>query len=191
MNVVEPIKNISKVQQILRYAKQHNERDYVMLELGFHTGLRISDILKLKIGDIQDKKGNIKKYLVLREGKTNKFKRIKLNPEVRDCLKNYCKGKEAYEYLIKSRQHGEHGNKPITRQRAYQIIIEIGGMLGIEDLGCHSLRKTFGYLYYKKTKDIALLQRLFNHSSQFITLRYIGVEQQALDKALDDMNFGV
>ena len=67
MNVVEPIKNISKVQQILRYAKQHNERDYVMLELGFHTGLRISDILKLKIGDIQDKKGNIKKYLVLRE----------------------------------------------------------------------------------------------------------------------------
>ncbi len=188
MNVVEPIKNINKVQQILRYAKQNNERDYVMLELGFHTGLRISDILKLKVGDVQDKKRNIRKYLILREGKTNKFKRIKLNQEVRDCLKHYCNDKEPFDYLIKSR---ENRNKPITRQRAYQIIVEIGGMLGIEGLGCHSLRKTFGYLYYKKTKDIALLQKLFNHSSQLITLRYIGVEQQALDKALDDMNFGV
>lgn len=188
MNVVEPIKNINKVQEILKYAKRSNERDYVMLELGFHTGLRISDILKLKVGDIRDKKRNIKKYLVLREGKTNKFKRIKLNEEVRNCLKNYCRGKETYDYLIKSR---EHINKPITRQRAYQIIVEMGGMLGIDGLGCHSLRKTFGYLYYKKTKDIALLQKLFNHSSQFITLRYIGVEQQALDRALDNMNFGI
>lgn len=188
MNVVEPIKNINKVKEILVYAKKNNERDYVMLELGFHTGLRISDILDLKIQDVQDKKGSIKKYLILREGKTNKFKRIKLNQEVRDCLKNYCKDKDNFDYLIKSR---EHINKPITRQRAYQIITEIGGMFDIEDLGCHSLRKTFGYLYYKKTKDIALLQKLFNHSSQFITLRYIGIEQQALDKALDDMNFGV
>lgn len=188
MNVVEPIKNINKVQDILKYAKQNNERDYVMLELGFHTGLRISDILKLKVGDIRDKNNNIKKYLILREGKTNKFKRIKLNQEVRECLKKYCVGKESYDYLIKSR---EHMNKPITRQRAYQIITEMGGMLGIEDLGCHSLRKTFGYLYYKKTKDIALLQKIFNHSSQLITLRYIGVEQHAIDKALDSMNFGI
>lgn len=188
MNVVEPIKNINKVKEILIYAKQNNERDYVMLQLGFHTGLRISDILNLKVGDVQDKKGTIKKYLVLREGKTNKFKRIKINQEVRDCLKIFCKNKEPFDYLIKSRQTD---NKPITRQRAYQIITEIGGMFGIEDLGCHSLRKTFGYLYYKKTKDIALLQKLFNHSSQLITLRYIGVEQQAFDKALDDMNFGI
>lgn len=183
MNYVEPIKNFSKVQQILRYAKQENERDYIMLKLGFHTGLRISDILNLKVGDV-----NNKKYLILHEGKTNKLKRIKLNKEVRDCLKNYCKDKEPYEYLIQSR---ESVNKHITRQRAYQIITEIGGMFDIEDLGCHSLRKTFGYLYYKKTKDIAFLQKLFNHSSQLITLRYIGVDQQTMDKAFDDMNFGV
>lgn len=183
MNYVDPIKNFSKVQEMLKYAKQNNERDYVMLELGFHTGLRISDILKLKIVDVKNKK-----YLMLREGKTKKFKKIKLNKEVRECLKKYCEKKEPFDFLIKSR---EHENKPITRQRAYQIITEIGGMLGIENLGCHSLRKTFGYLYYKKTHDIALLQKLFNHSSQLITLRYIGVEQQALDKALDDMNFGI
>lgn len=144
MNTVEPIKNINKVQEILRYAKQDNERDYIMLMLGFHTGLRISDILNLKVGDVQNKK-----YLILREGKTKKFKRIKLNKEIRDCLNHYCKGKEPYDFLIKSR---ESANKPISRQRAYQIISEMGGMLGIENLGCHSLRKTFGYLYYKNKR---------------------------------------
>jgi integrase len=171
------------VQQILKYAKQNNERDYVMLQLGFHTGLRISDILKLKVGDVKEKK-----YLTIHEEKTNKLKRIKLNKEVKDCLKGFCKDKENYEYLIQSR---EEINKPITRHRAYQIISELGGMFGLEDIRCHSLRKTFGYLYYKKTKDIALLQKMFNHSSQLITLRYIGVEQQSMDEALDDINFGI
>ena len=51
------------------------------------------------------------------------------------------------------------------------------------------MRKTFGYHYYKKTKDIALLQNIFNHSSSAITLRYIGITDDLLDKAYDNIEY--
>ncbi|WP_252456770.1 hypothetical protein [Macrococcoides canis] len=51
-------------------------------------------------------------------------------------------------------------------------------------MGTHSMRKTFGYHYYKKTKDIALLMDLFNHSSQFVTLRYIGINQDVINESI-------
>lgn len=54
--------------------------------------------------------------------------------------------------------------------------------VGLEEkIGTHSMRKTFGYHHYKKYKNIALLQKIFNHSSPQITLRYIGVEQDEID----------
>ena len=56
-------------------------------------------------------------------------------------------------------------------------------MFNVDCLGCHSMRKTFGYHYYKQTKDIALLQKIFNHSSPAITLAYIGIDQDRMDRA--------
>jgi len=46
------------------------------------------------------------------------------------------------------------------------------------------MRKTFAYHYYKKTKDIALLMNLFNHSSQSVTLRYIGINQDVINDSI-------
>ena len=75
-------------------------------------------------------------------------------------------------------------NKANTRERAYQIIHEAAEELGIDNVGTHTMRKTFGYKYYNKTKDVGTLQKMFNHSSPAITLRYIGIEQAELDDAL-------
>ncbi len=50
-----------------------------------------------------------------------------------------------------------------------------------EKIGTHSMRKTFGYHHYKKFKDVVLLQKIFNHSSPQITLRYIGIGQNQID----------
>lgn len=46
------------------------------------------------------------------------------------------------------------------------------------------MRKTFGYYYYKNTKDIELLMKLFNHSSQSITLSYIGINQGVIKDSI-------
>ncbi|MBP7433838.1 tyrosine-type recombinase/integrase, partial [bacterium] len=52
----------------------------------------------------------------------------------------------------------------------------------------HTLRKTFGYHLYQKTKDVALLQYLFNHKSPSVTLRYIGINQNMADEVMKGFN---
>ena len=68
------------------------------------------------------------------------------------------------------------------RQQAYKIINNVAKSVEIkEKIGTHTLKKTFGYHAYNNGYDITLIQKLFNHSSQSVTLRYIGITQEELD----------
>ncbi|BDP75276.1 hypothetical protein EfmAA96_30610 (plasmid) [Enterococcus faecium] len=99
----------------------------------------------------------------------------------------YTEGKEENDWLFPSRQQGRH----ITRDRVYQIYADIAEKLGRDDIGTHTLRKTFGYHYYKKTRDIATLMFIFNHSSQAITKRYIGITEDEIGASLRGFKLGV
>ena len=93
----------------------------------------------------------------------------------------YIADKHPNEWLFNSKKY----NHPITRVQAYRIIVNACKQAGILDnIGTHTLRKTFGYHFYKATKDIALLQYIFNHSSPAITLRYIGINQDLVNESL-------
>ena len=72
--------------------------------------------------------------------------------------------------------------KRLDRSQVYRFINRACKNLGIEaNVGTHTMRKTFGYHHYKQYKDVVILQKIFNHSSQSITLRYIGIEQDDID----------
>ncbi|KYD02602.1 hypothetical protein B4144_3100 [Bacillus atrophaeus] len=88
---------------------------------------------------------------------------------------------EDHEFLFKSR---EGINKPISRSMAYKILRADAEYVGLDDIGTHTLRSTFGYHFYKQTKDVAMLQKIFNHSDQRTTLRYIGINQEAMNNAM-------
>ena len=177
MNLVQPIRDPELLQDIMDYLEGTNYRNYIMFLIGIDTGLRISDILRLRVRDVTGS------HISIREKKTGKQKRILITSELKEKLAPYIEGKPPNEFLIKSR---EGLNRPITREMAYKIIRAVGDEFGISELGCHSLRKTFGYIFYNKTtnKDIALLMNYFNHSSQQETLRYIGMAQDTMDMAL-------
>lgn len=176
MNYVEPIRDPVIVKQICVYLKETSQRNFILFFLGIYSGLRISDILKLRVADVYNKNS-----INIREKKTGKQKIYSINPMLKKELREYCEGKPLNEYLIKSRE-GE--NKPLTRERAYQIIKEIGDYFCIPDLGTHTLRKTFGYHHYQQYKDVVMLQKIFNHASPEITLKYIGYEQENIDKSI-------
>lgn len=182
MNFVQPIRDMRKLELIKQHLKDSNERDYILFMLGINTGLRISDIIPLKVGQV---KGT---YIDIREKKTSKEKRIKINGVLRKALDGYIRNKPDSEYLFKSR-NAKHitGNKdePIDCSMAYKILSEAARKFGVESIGTHSLRKTFGYHFYLRKKDIALLMELFNHSEESITLRYVGILQDTLDDAFD------
>jgi integrase len=92
-------------------------------------------------------------------------------------LEEYTKGKKLNEPLFTTKFKNR-----LERVAAYKIINATCEEAGLEErVGTHTLRKTFGYHHYQKYKDIAILQKILNHSSPNITMRYIGVEQDTID----------
>lgn len=180
MNTVQPIREKEKVMDIADYLRERKERDYVMFMTGIYSGLRISDILKLRVRDVKERD-----HINMREKKTGKERRFKINRDLRMILKDYIQGKPDYEFLFKN----PHKNEPITRQQAYNILSQAGKEFGIDSIGTHTLRKTFGFHMYQMTKDAAMIMDILNHSTVQYTLRYIGITQDTKDKAFEKLSF--
>lgn len=180
MNFVQPIRDREKLEQMKDELKKRGTRDYLLFFTGINTGLRISDIVKLNYNDIRNFDGSMKSHIIITETKTKKVKKFPICNGLLAELDNYTKNMYRGEYLFKS-QKGT--NKPITTTQAYRIIVETGLKIGLTELGTHSMRKTFGYHHYQQFHDIAILQQIFNHSSPSITLRYIGINQDEIDKS--------
>lgn len=177
MNFVQPIRDPEHIREIKKFLREKSERNYILFVTGINSGLRISDLLQLRVSDVK------KPYFNIREQKTGKVKRIAMTPSLKRELHEYVRDKEDHEFLFKSR---EGINKPIGRSMAYKILRQAADHVKLDGIGTHTLRKTFGYHFYKQYKDPALLQEIFNHSSEEITLRYIGVNQDMMDKAIID-----
>lgn len=183
MNYVQPIRDRELLEAVKEVLKEDSYRNYMLFVLGINTGLRISDILALKKKDVYGKE-----QLVILEKKTNKRKFLQITPTLQKEIRKYCRSMSFAddEYLFPSRE-GE--NQPLTRSMAYKILRGATEPLGIQHVGTHTLRKTFGYHFYLKTKNVAILQKIFNHSSPEITLIYIGIDQDTMDDAMK--NFGL
>ena len=85
------------------------------------------------------------------------------------------------DYLFPSKKGGN-----ITPTQAYRSLIKAAEVLGREDIGTQTMRKTFGYFYYRRTRDLVFLQEIFNHSGPSITKRYIGITREEVDESLED-----
>lgn len=176
MEYVQPIRDLEKIEEMKR---RLSPRDSFMFTLGINVGCRISDLLQLKVKDIQGKN-----HLVIDESKTGKQKRFLLNRKMKEIINDYVKNMKPNQYLFPSRK----GVKPISRIQAYRILNKTAKEIGLEEIGTHTLRKTFGYWFYKNTHDIAMLQEIFNHSAPSVTLRYIGINQDVIDSTIEDFN---
>jgi integrase len=163
MKLVQPIKDIKKIEEM---KESLSPRDSFMFTLGINVGCKISHLLQLKVKDIKGKS-----HLVINESNSGKTKRYVINDNLKTLIENYTEGMNPEDWLFPSRK----GDKPISRIQAYRTLNKTAEELGLDEIGTHTLRKTFGYWYYQETKDVATLQELFNHSAPSVTLRYIGI----------------
>ncbi len=148
------------------------DRNYMILVLGMNLAFRIEDILQLRVDSF--KNGGV----YTREFKTNKEQSFELHPSLVKDIENYINRSDLIEgeYLFCSRKGI---NKPITRQRAWQIIKQLANQVKVSyPVGCHSLRKYFARKYYETTGDIVGLKEMLNHSSERLTLLYICWEKE-------------
>ena len=159
--LVEPIKSKKDIQRIEKYLKEKNERDYVIWVLGLNSGLRVSDIVGLNVSDVVEKT-----HISIVEKKTQKLKTFYINNKLKTVLKNYTKSKNLNEPLFIGKQ-----GRRLNRSQVDRFIKNACKVLGINvHTGTHTLRRSFGYHHYQQFKDAVILQKIFNHSSQRITL---------------------
>tara|TARA_Y100001951_G_C11262579_1_gene253451 strand:+ start:647 stop:1234 length:588 start_codon:yes stop_codon:yes gene_type:complete len=192
---VQPVKDRNKLSRMIEYLElKGNKRDPLLLKFGLNTGLRINDILRLKVKHLFDSNGDLKEYLDLFESKTikrrnRKLKQIKLNSIIRPELISYVEyyGLESNDWIFFSLRDP---SRPLDRVRAWSILKDASMRAGIAKFGTHSMRKTLAYNVYNETKDLALVMRLLNHNDPDHTLRYIGVVQQDLDTAYERFGIG-
>lgn len=190
MNKVLPIKDPEKLKEIQEdlalEEDPHGERMFLLFEMGIHTGLRISDLVRLRVKNVQGE------WIETIEKKTGKLTRLPLNATIRMILQDRLRDKDPDDLLFPSRTHRKDGSqKPITTRSAYDDMQKIALRFNLGDrIGCHTLRKTFGYWHYKSNKDLEMLRQWFNHASQAVTLRYIGMDEEERKKSVTGFNPG-
>ena len=163
-NLIEQIKQ--------KYLERNQKRDLLLFLLSINTGIKLTELLKLKVCDIKNKK-----ELIIKETFTKIKKLFPLNEEIQELVKEYTKDRKSKEPLFISRF-----GKSIDRIQVFRNFKEICVELGIEkEYSVSSWRKTFGYHYYKKYGDLAILEWIFNQSTVAETIKYIGIKE--------DLNF--
>ena len=188
MNQVEPLRNAAHIAAIKAVLRGQNLRDYAWFVLGINSGLRIGDLLQLRVGDVRTSKTKWRDRVSIVEHKTGKRKDFPLSETAKKALMEYLQTRPeavSADPLFPSRKWGQ----PLQRGQAWEILRTAAQSVGVTDpIGTHSLRKTFGFWAYRSGIDLALLQSLLNHSSPSTTLAYIGISRDDRDAVYRGLN---
>ncbi len=153
-----------------------NERIATALVLEGNLGLRISDILRLRPCDIVNDGGRFR--LAITEQKTGKQRVFTVPLVLQQYIENYCL------------RHGIGRTDrifPISARQVQKFLACVCEYLGYEGISTHSFRKWYATEIYRSNGyDIALVQRLLQHSSSAVTQRYIGIEPQRIEQAIEN-----
>lgn len=179
MPEVQAVKNLDTV-KLVSYllTRTYGQQMADIWNVGLNLALRISDLLSVKFSDIQNDR------ITLREGKTGKLATIKLNDKAKEIIERIHTENPGHVYLFQSYRNRwslNKDSKPLSRRYVSRAIASIGEEVGLA-LGTHSMRKTRGYHLYKATNDLARVMKMLRHGSEAVTLRYIGITQDDVDR---------
>jgi len=191
MNTVEPIRDPKKILAIKKNLREElDKRNYLLFCMGINLALRSGDLLKIKVSDILDGKGNIKEYLYITESKTKKQRKIRMNEAIREAI-NYYLGKAKVfnpdQYLFKSKR----SNKPLDNVGLWYLIKKWTKAVGLEgeSYSSHSFRKTWGYqARVNHGASIEKISEKLGHRSTTVTKRYIGINREEVNKMEEEIN---
>ena len=160
----------------------------MIISVGVFTGLRISDLLKLRYSQFEGTD-----ILTIEEQKTKKIRRIKINQDLRTIVER-LKGKigvtDPDQYIFLNR----YGTKPIDKSyvnvklkeilKRYNIVLE-------GNASSHLFRKTLGNRVLRlnnySNEAVILLMECFSHSSPMTTRRYLGIREKEIMDVYDSL----
>ena len=185
---VQPIKSSKKLHELEHELLIHGRgrENYTIFMVSMKCLLRMSDVLKLKYTQVYDKRGKVIDNVYTHDKKTGKVDILDLSvlhPE----LSAY------HDWLMAHRIHSiwlfpasRNVNKPVKRSTYYMIIKRVGAFIGLHT-GTHTGRKCGAYLLYKATGNLALVMHALHHSSEAVTLHYLGITNPVQYNALHNL----
>ena len=181
MAATQPIRNKHQVRELAWYYLRRGQiRNHVLIVMGVHTALRISDLLRLRWDDVYDFENHrVRDSFTLTEKKTGKTKIVALNKDaIRALTMLATQSAVIGGFILENNRTG----KAISRIQAYRLIRAAAEVLQFQNrVSCHSLRKTFGYHAWKSGVSPVVIMEIYNHSSFAVTRRYLGVAQDDKD----------
>jgi integrase len=168
MEKVQPIKNMCDIEKIKLHLKESNKRNYLLFVMGINTGIKSNQILNLKLKDVVDDDYKIKNYIDIDN------KEYFINEPIIQVIKDFLEENELdlNSYLFESQK----SDLPINRSHLYRILNKAVSECNVDiHIGNETLRKTFGYHYYYKTRDVKYLKEIFNQASQKTLFKYLGI----------------
>ena len=191
MKTVEPIRNPAKILAIKKNLKEERDhRNYLLFTMGINLALRAGDLLKIKVSDVLDRKGDIKKYLYITESKTKKQRKIRINGAIQEALSYYFNKSKIFnpdQFLFKSKK----SDKPLDNVGLWYLIQKWTKEVGLEGerYSSHSFRKTWGYIARKyHGASIEMISEKLGHRSTIVTKRYIGINREEVNKMEEEIN---
>lgn len=177
--------SIEEVEDLLNApdcSKNEGQRDKAMLEVMYSSGLRVSELLSLKMNNINFERGIIDVI-----GKGNKQRKVPIGDYALDYLKQYIdngrsknKGRKS-EYIFLNRY-----GKPLSRQYFFKQIKKYASQVGIkEEISPHTLRHCFATHLLENGAELRAVQEMLGHSNIATTQIYTNISTKRILNAYD------
>ena len=162
-----------EIQRVLDGVK--NRKHHLLLSLAYGAGLRVGEVVSLKVRDL-----DFDRMLIhVRLGKGNRDRFTVLPESLTIVLRGWVSGEDGNSYLFRSEHYGKNG--PITRRTAQKVFhrgLERAGIL--KKASFHSLRHSFATHLLENGTDLRLIQELLGHRDIKTTQRYTQVTRKSL-----------
>lgn len=202
----DPIKDMRDIMRLSDWYIQNGKyRDNMLFITGINFGLRVSDLRRLRFGDLIDSNMMFKETFEVFEIKTRntrvqkRNRHVTINNAVIEAVTLYLEhtpGITLDTYMFRSESNNGSGNNvPIHNNSVDEILKKGARAVGITSkVSTHTLRKTFGYhqmvMSNNDPRKLMLLSKMFGHASVSVTMDYIGFTNEEICEAYKGLNLG-
>lgn len=202
---VYPIRRYEDLLSMANWLYLNKDRKYALaFIIGCNIGLRANELLQLRYSQVFDERGEVRyredltdtfDVIYIYQGKTDKNRPIFLNKACKDALEWFFPKRNSLlfstDFLFPSREGGH-----IEVDTFRKVMKEAAAACGIrENIGTHTLRKTFGHHLWIQDPDartdVTLIQAIYGHSDPRITMRYLGLDIYEFKRAYRKLNLNI
>lgn len=205
-HAADPIKNMDDIISICNYLiDAERYRDHMLFVVGINFGLRVSDLRMLRFSDLINDNLTFKDCFPVFEKKTRNTRKkkknryITINTAVIEAVTLYLENTDNVhlsDYMFRSLSNrGKNVNRPLDSKSIDRILKGIADDFNLNiNMSTHTLRKTFCYhqmlMSHNDSRKLLLLQKMLGHSSPAQTLDYIGITEEEIEDAYNQLNLG-